>query len=283
MRLRSTQLVVCALCCAAAPVAARAQSAPPPSPTPPAAVQADPDLSLQPAEPDFALAALPTSLRLPRGKMAFRLTHRFSYNIDQGTAADFVRNFFGLDSHADMGLEVRYGLVSGTQFVVHRTNDRDIQMLGQRQVVRQGATGLAAVDALVAVEGQDNFSANFSETVGAIVSRRFHAGAIYVEPMGVIHANPIAGVPQSNSMLLGVGARLRVGRSTYLVAETAPRLAGYGFGQAHVSVAIEKRAGGHLFQLNISNDLGTTIRQITAGGLTGNHWHIGFNLTRKFF
>jgi hypothetical protein len=215
--------------------------------------------------------------------MAFRLTHRFSYAIDQGTAADFVQNFFGFDSHAEIGLEVRYGLASGTQFVVHRTSDRDIQMLGQHQFVQQGKTRAASIDLLVAVEGQDNFSTNFSGTVGAIVSRRFRAGAVYAEPMVVVHSDPLTGGPDTNSTLLGLGARVRLGRSTYLVAETAPRLAGYGPGAPHVSAGLEKRAGGHLFQLNISNDLGTTLRQIAAGGLTGNHWHIGFNLTRKFF
>lgn len=276
------RVLVCAICCAIGPAAARAQSTPPAS-TPPASGQADQDLTLNPAEPDYTLVALPTSLRLPRGKAAFRFTLRSSYNLDQATVGDFASNFFGFDRPAAIGIEVRYGLAPGTEFVVRRTNNRDIQMLGQRELVPQGTTSAAAVDVLTAVDGQDNFSTNFSGTIGAIVSRRFTKGAVYLEPMGVIHAHAFAAVPQENTMLIGLGARVQVARRSYLVVETAPRAAGYGVGQAHFSVGLEERVGGHLFQFNISNDLGTTMRQITAPGLGGNHWHLGINLTRKFY
>src|SRR5262249_6589190 len=37
----------------------------------------DDDAVLQPAEPDFTVVNLPTSLRLPHFKSAFRVTHRF--------------------------------------------------------------------------------------------------------------------------------------------------------------------------------------------------------------
>jgi plastocyanin len=44
--------------------------------------------------------------------------------------------------------------------------------------------------------------------------------------------------------------------------------------------SLEKQAGGHAFQINFSNDLGTTPAPV-ARGRTG--WFIGFNLTRKFY
>jgi hypothetical protein len=42
----------------------------------PSAPAADEDLRVSPAEPDYTLISLPTSLRVPRFKGAFRQTHR---------------------------------------------------------------------------------------------------------------------------------------------------------------------------------------------------------------
>jgi len=44
------------------------------------------DLEVDVLEPDFTLITLPTTLRLPQGKFAFRLTHRFSRSLADGRA-----------------------------------------------------------------------------------------------------------------------------------------------------------------------------------------------------
>jgi hypothetical protein len=247
---------------------------------------ADPDRHLNLAEPDFTLSALPTTLRLPSGAFSFRLTHRFNRPIAEGTVGDFFANFFGMDGGARIGFELRYGLRPGTQLVVHRTNDRSIQLMGQQQLVRQGAAPVS-VHALLAVEGGNNFSEDFSGSIGAVISRAFvDRGAVYAEPILVLNSNSTPGVPASEdrAFILGVGARLRLGGSrVYVVAEAAPQVAGSRTGVDHVSVGIERRAGAHMFQLTISNALGTTLRQIANGGANHGAWYIGFNLTRKFF
>jgi hypothetical protein len=68
-----------------------------------------------------------------------------------------------------------------------------------------------------------------------------------------------------------------------VVIEAAPQIAGYRDGVDHVSLGLEKRAGGHMFQLTVANSLGTTLRQIARGGPHRDDWFIGFNLTRRFF
>ena len=50
-----------------------------------------------------------------------------------------------------------------------------------------------------------------------------------------------------------------------------------------MSFGLEGRAGGHLFQMNISNGFGTTLGQIANGAFTYDNWYIGFNIARKFF
>jgi hypothetical protein len=47
-------------------------------------------------------------------------------------------------------------------------------------------------------------------------------------------------------------------------------------------LAIERRAGGHVFQLNASDSFATTMGQIARGGPAGANWHLGFNISRKF-
>ena len=80
-----------------------------------------------PAEPDFTVIALLTTGQVPRHKFAFRLTHRFSRPLD-GFDDDFdvrelLGELFGFDSAAQIGLELRFGLMEGTQVGVHRTKD----------------------------------------------------------------------------------------------------------------------------------------------------------------
>jgi len=90
-------------------------------------------------------------------------------------------------------------------------------------------------------------------------------------------------VDHNDTFMVGLGARIRIRPTVYIVAETAPRVAGYKPGTSHGSFAIEKRAGGHLFQLNVSNAFGTTMAQIARGGPRENDWYLGFNISRKFY
>jgi hypothetical protein len=73
-----------------------------------------------------------------------------------------------------------------------------------------------------------------------------------------------------------------VSASVYVVAEVAPRAGGYRPGQPAYGFGIEKRAGGHMFQLNFNNGQGTTFGQLARGGLADS-LYLGFNLARKFF
>ena len=50
---------------------------------------------------------------------------------ERGTSAIWRHDFFGFDSGAQIGLELRYGLARGTQIGVHRTSDRTTQIFGQ--------------------------------------------------------------------------------------------------------------------------------------------------------
>jgi hypothetical protein len=148
--------------------------------------------------------------------------------------------------------------------------------------LRQGNVALD-VSALASIDGTNNFKDSYSPAVGAIVSRRFgDIAAVYLEPIWVNNTNqlPKELTDNNDTFLIGVGARVRIRPTVYLVGEVAPRT-GYKPAVNHGSFAIEKRAGGHTFQLNFSNAFGTTMGQI-RGAVRRRQLVHGFNISRKF-
>lgn len=272
-----------AICAVAMTWAATAVAQQPAQPAPPAR---DPDQNLDALQPDFTLSALPTTLRLPRFKSAFRVTHRFGRPLGSGSFGSLASDLFGLDSGAQIGLEYRFGLMRGMQAGIYRTNDRTIEFFTQYNVMQQSESRPAGIGVIAAIDGTNNFRDSYSPALGVIVSRKLgRAGAVYAEPIWVNNANPLPSelVDRNDSVLLGLGGRFRILRTVYLVGEVVPRVAGYDPAVNHVTVGLEKLVGGHVFQVNFSNGVGTTIAQLARGGTSNDDWYLGFNISRKFW
>ena len=62
-----------------------------------------------------------------------------------------------------------------------------------------------------------------------------------------------------------LGRRVRVLDTVYVSAEYVPRVSGFANGDDHLSVAFEKRVGGHLLQVNLSSGLGSSPAQVAGG------------------
>jgi hypothetical protein len=273
--------------------AAQTTAAAPPAPADGGAVPAQEerdDAVLNRSQPDFTLINLPTGLRLPQWKSAFRVTHRFTRALGDESFGDLVGDAFGLDSGAIIGMEFRIGIVPGGQVGVHRTNDKTIQFFGQYDLKQQSESFPLGIAAWASMDGTNNFRDSYSPALGAILTREFgDHGAIHVEPIWVNNSNPNPSevVDDNDTVMLGLGARIRVRPTVYLVGEVVPRLSGYDPKKTSGSFAIEKRAGGHAFQLIFSNTFGLTMAQIARGGEPnadgGSNWYLGFNISRKFF
>ena len=250
----------------------------------PARAQDDDAAALKLAEPDFTVITLPTSLRLPQYKSAFRVTHRFTRPLNDDFG-DVAGDLFGLDSGAQIGLEYRFGVIPNGQIGINRTSNKTIELFSEYRVLPQ-SRALVDVSAWFSIEGTNNFKDSYSPAVGAIVSRTFgDRMAVYVEPIWVNNTNllPAEVVDHNDTFMVGLGARLRIRPTVYVVGEVMPRPSGNKPGVTQGSFAIEKRAGGHSFQLNFSNSFGTTMAQIARGGPVDNDWFLGFNISRKFF
>ena len=241
----------------------------------------DADLVL--AEPDFRVLNLPSTLPLPVHGSSFQLTHRFNGNLRQGSFTDNASNLFGLDQGAAVGFEYRFGIVRRVQAAVYRTAiDKTFQFYGKYDAVRQNRSMPVSLSALLSVEGADNFQERFSPALGVTASRMVADRlALYATPIWVHNTASLLNIDRDTAMV-GVGGRVRVSASVYLVAEVIPRVAGYSPDKPAYGFALEKRAGGHMFQLNFNNGQGTTFGQLARGGFADS-LYLGFNLARKFF
>jgi hypothetical protein len=256
------------------------------------------------AEPDLVVVNLPTTMRLPLYKGNFRINHRFAGNLRVGTFSQQASNLFGIDQGAIIGFEYRVAVLPGLQAAAYRSSfDKTIQLHARYDVFRQRGPLPVAVSGLVSIEGTNNFQDEFAPAVGAVVSRTvarraaFYLTPVWVnntaaslEPIG--HDHDHEGESDSGSELTphvhrstfytGVGVRLRVLSTVYLVGEVTPRLGGYAPDEVEYGFGIEKRVGAHMFSLTFTNSFGTTFAQLARGG-TANSLYLGFNLARKFF
>ena len=280
-RLLLALLMVAAM---ALPAAAQSGSAPEASATPPAVQDDDPDRDPNDAQPDFYVATLNTNLRLPKGKMNFRLTHRFLRTLGEGDFDDLVARLFGLDGGAQIGLDLKYGLARGLDVGIYRTSDRTIQLQGRYNLMKDG-NGPIGLGLVANVDGTDNFSDEFSPGIAVVLSRELgDRGAIYLQPSYVGNTNITTTEDDDDyTVMAGIGLRLRFARNSYVFVEGSPRVSGFDPGVDMISFGFEQRYGGHVFQLNFSNGFATTLAQVARGGTGSDNWYLGFNLTRKFF
>ena len=288
----------------AAVVPAAAQAAPEAAEAAPAASVAREDDAavLNLAEPDFVVVNLPTTLRLPRFRSNFRLTHRFAGNLRNGTLGQQASNLFGIDQGAIIGFEYRFAVATDVQAAFYRSSfDRTIQLYGKYDAVRQRQSMPVSISPVVSIEGADNFHEKYAPAVGASISRQVGTRlAGYVTPMWVHNtaasldaidherdggAHTGSSEPSHmhhDTTYVGMGGRVRLGSSTYVAGEIAARVQGYAPGEPGYGVSIEKRVGAHMFSLTFTNTFATTFGQLARGG-AANSLFLGFNLGRKFF
>jgi hypothetical protein len=239
---------------------------------------------------DLSLITLSTPAPMPAHAWGFRLTHRFATRLEQGSFRDVASGLFGLDGGTQIGLELEYGLTANTRLSVYRTSDRTIAFSARHELLRQRGErpSLALVGS---IEGLDNFSQQFSPGFGAALAATMSKRVtFYAQPTWIGHTNLGFEGPggDRSTVMLGLGTRLRLAGPSSLVAEWTPRLAGYkgrldGSTADHVSFGIATDVGGHSFQLNVSNHLGTTPAQVARGQQSLTGWFLGFNLVRRFY
>jgi hypothetical protein len=241
------------------------------------------DAALQIEQPTYKLINLPTNLRLPRHRSNFELTHRFNANLRNGTFGELASNLFGLDNGATIGFEYRFAPIRRLQTAVYRVNfDKTIQLYAKYDGWRQQGAMPLSLSVVASVEGADNFQERRAPALGVIVGHTFaRRVAVYAMPMWVHGTAALLGQDE-DTVFVGLGGRFRILQTVYLVGEVAPRVDGFAPGRAAFGFGLEKRAGGHVFQVNFNNTQGSTFAQLARGGFP-EQLYAGFNISRKFF
>jgi hypothetical protein len=243
----------------------------------------DDDAKLRPAEPDFTVVNIPTTLALPVHAGNFHLTHRFGENLRDDPFSVQASNLFGLDEGATIQFEYRFGVMKHLEAIAARTNfDRDIQLSAKYDAFHQNASRPLGLSGLIGVDGGNNFRRDYRPSLGAVVSRTMmDKAAFYAMPIWVHNTAAATGITR-DTVAVGLGTRLTIVPTVYVVLEGTPRVAGYTPGTAEFAFGLEKRVGLHVFQLTLTNSAGTTYGQIVTTGIPHN-LQLGFNLARKFF
>lgn len=271
---------------------ARAQTPSTPAAAAPAADDDD-DAKLRPLEPDFTVVNLPTTLPLPMGGGNFHLTHRFvGVNWRQDDNSTIAANLFGFDGPAVIQLEYRIAVMKHLEAVVARTNfGRTVQFSAKYDAFHEGTSHPFGLSGIVSVEGENNFHAHntsgtdigYTPAIGIVLSRTLgNVAAVYVDPVFVHNTQDTGAANRTNTSYVGIGLRLRLMPSTFIVGEVTPRVSGYKQGDPEFALALEKRIGGHVFSIVMANTQATTYGQL-ARGANPETLYIGFNLARKFY
>ena len=253
------------------------------------------------AQIDQTVVNVPTTLPLKKHKSYFRLTHRFARDLRRGSFGELAQDLFSLDNGAVIGLEYRYGITDRVQAGVHRSIfNKEIVTFTRWDALAQTGSRPLGISFGGFFEGANNLRQDYQPGVSATISHTYRDRlALYASPTYVHHAHTDTllelhaghqhdaaggGDPDSTARdtgYVGLGARLRLGGSSYIVGEASPRLGGYTPDRAAWNVGVEKTTRGHVLQLNFGNNFDTTPGQIARGGDKHNVF-MGFNISRKF-
>jgi hypothetical protein len=244
---------------------------------------------------DDLVFSVPTGRRLERHGFYINFTHRFPYSpAFSGQARGAI--LLGLDDIAVPSFGFRYGVTSRLSVSAYRSPSllgRPIEFMAAYNFLDEtdGQPFNAAVR--FSVDGQNDFSRNFTENFELILSRSItHRAQIYAVPTVSIHDRPLLGNngavtaplpfqpcgaplatgipatlnvrPCANTFSLGVAAAVDVRPTVALVAETIPTLANgteLGIHRPAYAFGIQKKIWRHAFTFGFTNSPGTTVSQ----------------------
>jgi len=261
----------------------------------------------QPA--DDYLFSLPTGRRLDRHGFYLNFTHRFAYNpAFSGTGLGDT--LFGLDGFSISSFGLRYGITNKLSISAYRSPSlmgRPIELMVAYNLLDEhdGYPLNAAVR--FSVDGQGNFSKNFTTNFEGIFSRSVtrHAQMYFVPTLSLQNRELIQkpgslamappSLPGFNTFSLGVGAAVDIRPSVAIVSEVFPTLVNgpvMGIHRPAFAFGIQKRVLRHAFTFGFSNSPGTVVSQRAGtratflgdpSADTGSGLFIGFDLMRQIY
>jgi len=274
---------------------------------------------------DYRVVNVPTPKHVPKGSWNLAFTHRFTQQLDPLSSS--ARSLFGLDSFGVASFGVSYGITDKLYASAYRSP------LCQRGLCRVIEVGLGynwiaqdkdhpvAVSTYASVEGNDNFTEEYTDNIQTMVSGRI-GKRVYLFFSPAVHFNsngqrrfdpratdyfPPATVANSfrlpvNGATFGFGTSVMITRNVVALFDFAVRT-GFKLGrvvpildsnfrvtgfrtESHPTMGfgIQRNVGEHSFALTFSNTQTTTTSRYNSSNLvlSPKRIIIGFNLSRRF-
>lgn len=224
-------------------------------------------------------SAAPAPVPAHRWEVLF--THRFQLPVQDGTSHDL----WGLDSGADTGIGLAYGLTSRLDLSLYRVSFQEDYELASKLLVLNQAAGKPLTFSVRA-------GADFLRRPGVPDADRPFVQLLLsreIRPGWILLASPswVADTPSlENAFNVPLGLAIPLPRDQYIELEYVPANRDLDSSHAAWHVALSKAIGGHLFEIVLGNSRATTVDQILGGdsaaGFEEDDVRLGFNLVRLF-
>jgi hypothetical protein len=214
-------------------------------------------------------------------RLEVQFTHRFRQPVNDSTS----HQLWGLDSGADTGIGLAYGLTSHFDLSVYRAAfQEDFELSAKFLVIEQAAS----VPLTVALRA----GADLLRRPGVADSDRPFAQLLLARRLGrgvnlLVSPSWVADTPRLKDAVnvpLGLTFPLPGGRLVEL--EYVPRNRDLDASRHAWHVAVSKALGGHIFEVLVGNSRATTVDQILGGdsaaGFEEDDVRLGFNIVRYF-
>lgn len=257
---------------------------------------------------DDYLYSLPTGRRLDRHGFYVNFTHRFGFDtVFSGKARGAVLG--GLDGFSVSSFGFRYGITDRLSVSAYRSPSvigRPIEFMTAYHIWDEHDGHPLNATFRFSVDGQNNFSKNFTTNFEGIFSRSFfNRTQFYVVPTlslqnrrliaDPILEDPPPDLPGINSFSLGLGGAFDIRPTVAVIAEVIPTLVNgreLGIHRPAFAFGIQKRLWRHAFTLGFSNSPGTVVSQRAGtratflgdpSADTPSGLFIGFDLMRQMY
>jgi len=226
-----------------------------------------------------------TPYAVERHTLEVMFTHRFQQAIQDGDS----HNLWGLDSGADVGLGLAWGLTSRADVSVLRSSfQEDYELAGKLLVLEQSPRRPVSLAARLGIDhlgrvGAVDPSRPFAQV---IVSRRFKRGNGPAIDLQLAPSWVRATERLRNAFNVPVGLAFSFPKGRAIEIEVIPKNRDLAGSVTAWHAAFSQTVGGHVFEIVLGNSRAVTVDQALggdfAGGFASGDVRLGFNLIRNF-
>ncbi|MEQ1606664.1 MAG: DUF5777 family beta-barrel protein [Pyrinomonadaceae bacterium] len=274
---------------------------------------------------DYRLVNVPTPKKVPKGTWNMTFSHRFSQPLQP--FSESAPGLLGLDSMSVSSFGISYGITD--KFYVQAFRSplcqkglcRTIELGVGYHITDQNKKSPVALSTYASVEGNDNFTEEYTYNLQLMLSRQFgkrvfafFSPALHLNTNGQRRFNPrpddyFPAATVANTFKLpthgasfGMGASVRITPSVMAIFEFTPRT-GFKLGKVdpifdpsfnvvgfknvsepEMGIGLQYSIGKHSFTMTLSNTQTTTTSKYNSSNrvLSPRHLIIGFNLFRRW-